>query len=169
MTTVHRAALLICLCALATPRTAVSQTARHDPFPLARLPAVTDELPPPVPLPAPGSALHPVVGALVEPLHMETLGDAWAQALAVDQQLLAGAANVESAASAVDAACAQRHPLLRGSVDYVVRDNEPAFRIESPLVPYTFTNPYLQKNNYAFAGLVDVPIYTVVPVIPIEL
>ncbi len=91
---------------------------------------------------------------------METLGDAWAQALAVDQQLLAGAANVESAASAVDAACAQRHPLLRGSVDYVVRDNEPAFRIESPLLPYTFTNPYLQKNNYAFAGLLDVPIYT---------
>ena len=65
-----------------------------------------------------------------------------------------------SAASAVDAACAQRHPLLRGSVDYVVRDNEPAFRIESPLLPTTFTSPYIQKDNYAFAGLVDVPIYT---------
>ncbi|MHB0956105.1 MAG: TolC family protein [Pirellulaceae bacterium] len=160
MTMVHRAAILICLCALGPVRVAGGQTAGHDPPRLTRLPAVTDDLPPPVPVAPPGPVWHPEVGAKVEPLRMETLDDAWAQALAVDQQLFAGAANLESAASAVDAAYAQRHPLLRGSADYIVRDNEPSFRIESPLLPYSFTNPYMQRNNYAFAGLVDVPIYT---------
>lgn len=160
MTMVHRAALLICLCALALPRVAVGQALRHDPFPLARLPAVTDDLPPPAAFRPPGPVSRPAVGAQVDPLHMETLSDAWAQALAVDEQLLASAANIESAASALDAAYAQRHPLLRGSVDYIVRDNEPSFRMESPWLPSTFTSPYIQKDNYAFAGLVDVPLYT---------
>jgi outer membrane protein len=160
MSTVQRLALLMCVCALAVARPAIGQAPCQPPFALARLPAVRDEPPPPAPQVASPLLPRPDEGAPVEVLPTQTLEAAWAQALAMDQQLMAGAARVESAAYALDAASAQRLPLLGVSADYVVRDNESAFRIESPLLPFSFTNPYLPRDNYAFEGRVDVPIYT---------
>ena len=145
---------------------AVGQTPRPQPPLLARLPAVSSELP--APHGTDGQSTHSPPDGLairsslesVEGLPAETLQSAWAQALAVDPQLMAGAASVESAAYALDAAYAQRHPLLGVSGDYVVRDNEQSYRIESPLLPFSFTSPYMPRNNYAFAGRVDMPLYT---------
>ena len=149
-------AVLICVVAPVVGQ----QTPHPQPPLLARLPAVSSELPAPrgmdwqsVPEDTDGLPIRPTAQS-------ETLQSAWAQALAVDSQLMAGAERVESAAFALDAACAQRHPLLGVSGDYVVRDNELAYRIESPLLPFSFTSPYLPRNNYAFAGRVDMPIYT---------
>ena len=141
-------------------RSAIGQTPRPQPFSLARLPAVRDELPPPAAQASSPLLPRPEAGASVEGLPAETLQAAWTQALVVDEQLMAGAARVESAAYALDAASAQRLPLLGVSADYVVRDNEPAFRIESPVLPFSFTTPYLPRDNCAFEGRVDVPIYT---------
>ena len=143
-----------------------AQAAGQGPYPeqslLARLPAVSTDLraPPvyaPLPLPMPAQLED---SEPVEESPRETLESAWAQALAVDPQLRASAAQIESAVFTLDAANAQRRPSLDVSGDYVVRDNQLSYRIESPLLPYAFTTPYLPRNDYAFAGRVDMPIYT---------
>lgn len=100
------------------------------------------------------------LSAGVEPVVLETLDQAWHQALAVDQHLMAGAAEVEAARRAVQAASADRLPQAGLSGQYTVRDNEPAFRINSPFVPFGFTNPYMQAEDFAFEGRVEMPVYT---------
>lgn len=93
-------------------------------------------------------------------VHVETLQAAWTLALAADQQLQAYSAEIEAAAAALGAATAERHPLLGVSADYTVRDSDQAFRLDSPFLPYPFEAPYWQRENLAFAGRVDVPLYT---------
>ncbi len=94
------------------------------------------------------------------PTSLETLQQAWAIALAVDQRLAASARNVDVAHSTLDVASAERLPWATVTGDYTIRDNERAFRYDSPLLPYTATNPYMPRNNFSFAGRVSVPIYT---------
>ncbi len=93
-------------------------------------------------------------------MQIETLEQAWQQALAVDQQLMAGAASIDAAARELDAAAAQRYPLAGVSSQYTVRDNEPSFLITTPLLPYTFASPYQQAEDLSFEGRVDLPLYT---------
>ncbi len=151
-----RIALAALLCALSASRSGFAQSGMLDTFPMSRLPAVEEATV--EGLPPPASPQNPSPAPLTNA--SETLAQAWQQALAVDQQLLAGVANVDAAQLEVEAAAAQRYPLAGVSGQYTLRDNEPSFLINSPLLPYTFTSPYLQSEDFAFEGRVDLPLYT---------
>ena len=96
----------------------------------------------------------------------ETLEQAWAIALAADQQLEAKRWNVSSAKHSVDAAKAQRWPMFSVDGSYTLRDNEPAFRFDFPAIPsltspsWTNTFPYQQDENFAFRAKLNLPLYT---------
>lgn len=161
MEAVARTILLVWLSVLASVPAALAQPPPVG-LPLSRLPPVQPE-PATIGSPADSTVAWggtgPRVAAAIE-VHVETLQAAWTLALAADQQLQATSAEVESAAAAWGAATSQRYPLLGVSADYTVRDSDQAFRLDSPLVPSTFEAPYWQRENLAFAGRVDVPVYT---------
>ncbi len=90
----------------------------------------------------------------------ETLQAAWQVALSIDQQRMAGQLRVSAADSTLAAAAAGRYPTAGISGQYTVRNNERAYQISSPLLPISFSAPYLQSEELALAGSVDVPIYT---------
>ncbi len=161
MGAVPRTIVLVCLSALVAVRAAPGQPPPAG-FPLTRLPPVGAETVSDsgrIDSAASWGATGSRVATAAE-VQVETLQAAWTLALSADQQLMACGAEVESAAAALGAATAQRHPLLGVSADYTVRDSDQAFRIDSPLVPYAFDAPFWQRENLAFAGRVDVPLYT---------
>ncbi len=150
-------AVLTGICVWGLPRAGHAQPGPSG-YRIARLPAVESD-------PPTAAADPPAAGPTGDPdgVHgssPETLESAWAQAMAVDQTLKANAAQLDAVSNAVDAARAQRMPLLGLSAGYLVRDNEPSYRIESPLLPFSFTTPYLQRESASFEGRVDVPVYT---------
>jgi len=91
----------------------------------------------------------------------ETLDQAWAIALAVDQRLEARRWEVSSAGQSLQAARSQRWPVVALEGSYLVRSDEPAFRFGFPGVPLpTDVFPYAQDENFAFRTKVDLPLYT---------
>jgi outer membrane protein len=91
----------------------------------------------------------------------ETLDEAWAIALAVDQQLEARRWEVSSAEQLQQSAQAQRWPTVAVEGSYEVRSDEPSFRFGFPGVPLpTSVFPYAQDENFAFRTKVDLPLYT---------
>ena len=91
----------------------------------------------------------------------ETLEQAWVIALAVDQRLEARRWEVSSAGQSLQAARAQRWPVVALEGSYLVRSDEPAFRFGFPGVPLpTDVFPYAQDENFAFRTKVDLPLYT---------
>lgn len=91
---------------------------------------------------------------------LETLGDAWRVALEVDQARMAGRQRIGAALRGRDAALANRYPLADLTGRYTVRDNEPSYRFRTPLLPHAFRTPYLQSEDFAFEGRVELPLYT---------
>ncbi len=166
MSTGWRTALWIIICAWAAPPL-LAQPAAPTSFPMSRLPPVA--LPPSfIPTQSPHNPYEALQterdtfasSAQSSAGRLETLGDAWGQALAVDQQLSSQAASVEVAALERDAASAQRYPSAGLAGQYTVRNNDQSFLINTPLLPYTMVTPYQQAEDFAFEGLVDLPLYT---------
>lgn len=89
-----------------------------------------------------------------------TLEQVWEIALAMDQRLRADASRIQAATSTLHAAEAERWPIATLRGQYTWRENEPAFRIDNPLLPFSFESPYLQTSEFGFEGRVSVPIYT---------
>jgi outer membrane protein len=111
--------------------------------------------------PSPGSFESPVAAFADPAPPEETLAQAWAIALAVDQQLEAGRWQVSSADQLLQSARAQRWPSVAVEGSYVVRSDEPAFRVGFPGVPLPMhAFPYAQNENFAFRTKVDLPLYT---------
>lgn len=91
----------------------------------------------------------------------ETLQQAWAIALAVDQRLEARRWEVSSAEQYLQSARAQRWPVLAVESSYLVRSDEPAFRFGFSGVPLpSNVFPYAQDENFAFRTKLDLPLYT---------
>lgn len=91
----------------------------------------------------------------------ETLEQAWARALIVDQQLQARQWEVGSAQELVKLAHAERRPVLAFDGAYTVRDNETAFVFNAnglTLPTNVFSDT--QKEDFSFQAIVDVPLYT---------
>jgi outer membrane protein TolC len=98
----------------------------------------------------------PAAGSGVQP---ESLEQAWALALATNQQLQAMRLSVSASQSNLLAVRAERWPAASLDASYRVRDREPASRIE--VTPgFSFTTPLSQSENFAFAGRVSLPLYT---------
>lgn len=89
----------------------------------------------------------------------ESLVDAWQIALSVDQQRLAASARICAAVSARDAAAAGASPTATASGQYTLRDNEPAYLITTPLLATPLNAPYMQAEDFAFDGRIDMPLY----------
>jgi outer membrane protein TolC len=93
--------------------------------------------------------------------HLETLEQAWATALTVDQRLEAKRWSLSSSEASLRSAQAQRWPTVGLEGSYVVRSDEPAFKFEFSGIPLpTNTFRYAQDENFAFRTKVDFPLYT---------
>ncbi|MFH1920971.1 MAG: TolC family protein [Planctomycetota bacterium] len=92
---------------------------------------------------------------------LETLSEAWATALAVNQALEARRWEVSSSQHSLLSAAAERWPTLSVEGSYTVRDNEPGFRFDFLGIPLsTNTFPYAQDESFAFRTKVALPLYT---------
>jgi outer membrane protein TolC len=88
----------------------------------------------------------------------ENLEQAWAAALAADQQLRAIRYSVSAAASQWQAAQAERWPSASLETSYRIRDKQPATRVVGP--GFFFTSPVAQAESLSFGGRVAWPLYT---------
>jgi len=108
----------------------------------------------------PTERLQPQPSSNAADARPETLQDAWQVALAVDQQQWAVAERVGAAESRVRGAETERYPLAAWTGQYTLRDNEPAYLIDAPGLPQTLNTPYLQSEDFAFQGRIDLPVYS---------
>ena len=90
----------------------------------------------------------------------ETLEQAWARAVAFDQQLQARQWEVGSAQELVSLARAERKPMLAFHSAYTVRDNEPGFLVSPNGFLTANVFPTNQREDFSFQATVDMPLYT---------
>lgn len=96
-----------------------------------------------------------------QPGRLETLEDAWAIATTTDRRLASSQWDVSSAANHLEAARAERWPVVGLEASYTLRSDEPSFRIRSPLIPSLDDSfPYMQRDSAAFGTHVALPLYT---------
>jgi outer membrane protein len=91
----------------------------------------------------------------------ETLREAWAIALAVDQRLAAKRWDFSSTQHSLRSAQAERWPTMNVEGSYNVRNDETAFQIDFPAIPLSSaTFPYAQDEGVALRADLSLPLYT---------
>ncbi len=89
----------------------------------------------------------------------ETLEQAWDAALAASPRLDAAQRLSQSAAASLAAARGARLPRLSLESGYTVLDNEPAAKLNLPLVPAS-QFPLAERNSLSYQAAVHLPLYT---------
>ncbi len=89
----------------------------------------------------------------------ESLEESWERALAVSHRLQATHHVTESAQKSLSAAKAERLPGLSLKSGYTILDNEPAFKVNIPMLPFNEL-PAAEDKSFYYKATVNLPLFT---------
>jgi outer membrane protein len=89
----------------------------------------------------------------------ESLEESWERALAVSHRLQATHHVTESAQKNLSAAKAERLPGLSLKSGYTILDNEPAFKVNIPMLPFNEL-PDAEDNSFSYKATMKLPLFT---------
>ncbi len=104
-------------------------------------------------------AVFVVLSAWCSIAQAETFQEAWVRALAVSNRLQATFSMTESAEKSLSAAKAERLPGLSLKSGYSILDNEPAFKVNVPMLPVNEL-PVAEDSSFSYKAAVNLPLFT---------